>query len=196
MRRTELSKVHDAGGVVAGGGGQLQLADEIVRVYDGTVLSHAAQYRSEVPRKRGRRDGTSGLGQECAVACDPGVSLLENGLRRRDQVKNEYKRSHLRIRPRCRAPSKSVGIESIGAGDRAALRGKECYGSIVVLIEKNLGKIANAIRSEAACRGNGPTRATASKEERKAAVQRGVTKCNIALRKHLPGEHLGKIGAD
>src|SRR5882762_4283023 len=196
MRRTELSKVHDAGGVVAGGGGQLQLADEIVRVYDGTVLSHAAQYRSEVPRKRGRRDGTGGLGQECAVACDPEVSLLENGLRRRDQIENEVETSrHFAIGPGCHTSAESVGIDGIGAGDCAALRWKERYGSVVVLIEKNLGKIANAIRSEAACRGNGPTRATASKQERKAAVQRGVTKCNILLCKHLPREHLGEIGA-
>src|SRR2546429_6808370 len=159
-----------------------------------TLFPYATLFRS--PRKRGRRDWTAGLGEECAVACDPGVNLLENGLRRRDQVKNEGKRSHPRIRPRCHAPSKSVGIESISAGDRAALRGKECYSSIVVLIEKNLGKIANAIGSEAARRGNGPTRATAPKQERKAAVQRGGSKCNTLLRKRLPGEHLGKIGAD
>src|SRR5947207_15310894 len=136
MRRAELSKVHDASGVVAGGGGQLQLADEIVRVYVGAILSHSAQYKGEVPRKRGRRDWTAGLGEECAVACDPGVNLVENGLRRRDHVQNEVKRSHPRILARCDAPSKSVGIELISDGDRAALRGKEWYTCIDFLIDK------------------------------------------------------------
>src|SRR6266436_672806 len=114
MRRAELSKVHDAGGVVAGGGGQLQLADEIVRVYVGAILSHAAPYKGEVPRKRGRRDGAGGLGQECAVTCDPGVSLLENGLRGRDQIENEGEASrHLAIGPSYGSAAKLIGIHRV-----------------------------------------------------------------------------------
>ena len=35
---------------------------------------------------------------------------------------------------------------------------------------------ARAIRGEAACRGNGPSRAAASEQKRKATVQRGGTK--------------------
>src|SRR5216684_7759435 len=171
LPRSEFVEIHDAAGVIPRGRGQIQLADEVL-----LVAAHPAPDKGKVSRQPGGRDGAGRLRKECSVAGDLGVRLLENGFRRRDQVKDEGKRSCLRIRPGCRAASESVGIDGISPGGCAALRRKERYGSVVVLIEKKPGKIAGAIRGEAACRGNGPSRAAASQQKRKAAVQRGSSK--------------------
>src|SRR6267378_3454742 len=193
---SELVEIHDAAGVIPGGRGQLQLADKVL-----LVRAHSGPDEGKISRQPGGRNGTSRLSTECSVAGDPEVCLLENGLRRRDQVKNEGKRSRLRIRPCCRAASESVEIDGISPGDRAALRRKERYESIVVFIEKNPGKIAGTIRGEATRCGDGPTYALfldrSANQKGVVAVQRGGSKRNILhilLRKGLPGERSRKIG--
>src|SRR5882762_2428817 len=188
---SELVEIHDAAGVIPGGRGQLQLADKVL-----LVGAHSGPDEGKVSRQPGGSNGAGRLCTECSVAGELGVSFLENGLRRRDQVKNEGERSHLRIRPCSRAATQSVGIDGISPRDRAALRRKERYDSVVVFIEKNPGKIAGAIGGEAARGGNGPSRAAASEQKRKAAVQRGGSKGNILLRKGLSRECLRKIGAE
>src|SRR5712692_5815961 len=115
LARSELVEIHDAAGVIPGGRGQLQLADEVL-----LVRAHPGPDEGKVSGQPGGRDRAGRLCMECSVAGDPGVRLLENGLRRRDQVKNEGKRSHLRVRPGCRAASKSVGIDGVSSGDCAA----------------------------------------------------------------------------
>src|SRR6267378_2581453 len=125
LPRSELVEIHDAAGVIPGGRGQLQLADKVL-----LVRAHSGPDEGKISRQPGGRNGTSRLSTECSVAGDPEVCLLENGLRRRDQVKNEGKRSRLRIRPCCRAASESaasesVGIDSITSRDYAALRRKK-----------------------------------------------------------------------
>src|SRR5882762_8539662 len=72
LPRSELIEIHDAAGVISRCRSQIQLADEV-----HLIGIYSTPNKREVPPKRGRRDGTDGLGQECAVACDPGVSLLE-----------------------------------------------------------------------------------------------------------------------
>src|SRR6267378_5254406 len=125
--RCELVEIHDAAGVIPGGRGQLQLADKVL-----LVGAHSGPDEGKVSRQPGGRNGAGRLCTECSVAGELGVSFLENGLRRRDQVKNERKGSHLRIRPCCRAATESVGIDGISPRDRAALRRKERYDSVVV----------------------------------------------------------------
>src|SRR5712664_2756049 len=125
LPRSEFVEIHDAAGVIPGGRGQFQLADEVL-----LVAGHPAPDEGKVSRQPGGGDGASRLRKECSVAGDLGVRLLENGLRRRDQVKDEGKRSRLRIRPCCRAAaesaaSESVGIDSITSRDYAALRRKK-----------------------------------------------------------------------
>src|SRR5258708_216098 len=125
LPRSEFVEIHDAAGVIPRGRGQLQLADEVFFIARSARENHAAPDEGKVSRQPGGRDGAGRLCKECSVARDLVVRLLENGFRRRDQVKDEGERSRLRIRPRCRAASESVGIDGISPGDCSALRREE-----------------------------------------------------------------------
>src|SRR5260370_25146775 len=105
---------------MARGGSLIKLAEAAL-----LVVANPATDERKFSRQPGGRDGASRLRKECSVAGDGGVRLLENGVRRRDQVKDEGKRSRLRIRPGCRAAAESVGIDGISPGGCAALRRKE-----------------------------------------------------------------------
>src|SRR5260370_12967382 len=72
LPRSEFVEIHDAAGVIPGGGGQLQLADEVL-----LVAAHSAPDEGKFSRQPGRRDGAGRLCKECSVAGDLGVRLLE-----------------------------------------------------------------------------------------------------------------------
>src|SRR6267142_606539 len=152
----KLVEVHGAAGVIPGGRGYIQLADKVL-----LVAAYAGPGQGEVPRQRGRRDGTGGLGLERAVARDPGVNLLENGLLGRDQIENEGEASrHLGIGPGYGSAAKQIGIHRVRA--RHSSSRQEGYAATVVLVEDHVCDIPAAVGSEAASSGDRPARAGAT----------------------------------
>src|SRR5882724_1702321 len=188
-RCSELVEVHDAAGVIPRGRVQIQLADKVY-----FVTNYSAPSEGKIPRQGGGRDGTGCLLQNCAIACDTAVRLLKNGLRRRDQVKNEGKCSHCCIRPSYRAASKLISIHRVGA--RHSSSRQEGYVTAVIFVEGHVCDIPSAVSSEAACRRNASAWAAASKQKRKAAIQRSDCKWRTLLSERVPGERLKRMDTD